>query len=164
VIGKDGLILERYVDSIVEPAIRQPGRIHMSQASIEGGCLCGAVRYRIAGKPLSSGTCQCRSCRRASAAAIVPWITVNTADFTFTAGQPGAYNSSPPATRSFCGRCGSPLTFTHTSYEGKKIDVTTVSLDNPEAFPPEGHLWTSQKLGWIRLADGLPCFEEGAPS
>jgi len=99
----------------------------------------------------------------ASAAAIVPWITVNSKDFVFTAGQPVAYKSSPPATRTFCGRCGTPLTFTHTSYEGK-IDVTAVSLDDPEAFPPQGHVWTSQKLKWVHLDDGLPCFEEGGPS
>ena len=60
--------------------------------------------------------------------------------------------------------CGTSLTFRHTSYEGKKIDVTTVILDDPEAFPPEGHTWTSQKLRWMKLADGLPSFEEGAPS
>ncbi len=136
----------------------------MSELSIEGGCLCGAVRYRIRSKPLISGTCQCRSCRKASAAAIVPWITVNAEDLSFTAGRPVAYNSSPPATRTFCGRCGTPLTFTHTSYEGKTIDVTTVSLDDPEAFPPQGHTWTSHKLRWMKLADGLPSFEEGPPS
>jgi hypothetical protein len=136
----------------------------MNQATIEGGCLCGAVRYRIASAPLTSGTCQCRSCRRASAAAIVPWISVNAEDFVFTAGQPVEYQSSPPATRSFCGRCGTPLTFRHLSYQGKTIDVTTVSLDDPEAFPPQGHVWTSHKLAWVKLADGLPCFDEGAPS
>jgi len=136
----------------------------MRQVSIEGGCLCGAVRYRIQGEPLSSGTCQCRTCRRASAAAIVPWITVISEHFVFTAGQPTEYNSSPPATRTFCGRCGTPLTYRHTSCEGKKIDVTTVSLDDPEAFPPTAHIWTSHKLKWIKLADGIPCFEKGAPS
>jgi hypothetical protein len=94
----------------------------------------------------------------------VPWITVNSEDFVFTAGQPVEYNSSPPATRTFCGRCGTPLTFRHTSYEAKKIDVTTVSLDEPEAFPPMAHTWTSQKLAWMKLADDLSCFEEGAPS
>ncbi len=135
----------------------------MNEVNIQGGCLCGAVRYRIASQPLISGTCQCRTCRRASAAAIVLWITVNADDFTYTAGQPVAYNSSAPATRTFCGRCGSPLTYSHISYAGRKLDVTTVSLDDPEAFPPEGHIWTSHKLGWIKLADGLPCFEESAP-
>ena len=47
---------------------------------------------------------------------------------------------------------------------GKAIDVTTVTLDDPDAFPPEGHVWTSHKLSWMKLADGLPSFEEGTPS
>ena len=133
----------------------------MSQRSIEGGCLCGAVRYRIQGEPLISSTCQCRSCRRASGAAIVPWITVNSEHFALTTGQPVEFNSSPPVTRTFCGRCGTPLTYRNTSYVGK-IDVTTCSLDDPEAFPPVGHVWTSHKLTWVKVADGLPCLEEGA--
>lgn len=132
----------------------------MSQRSIEGGCLCGAVRYRIQAEPLISGTCQCRSCRRAAAAAIVPWITVNSEYFAFTSGRPVEFNSSPPVTRSFCGCCGTQLTYRHASYVGK-IDVTTCSLDDPEAFPPVGHAWTSHKLKWVKLADGLPCLEEG---
>ena len=134
----------------------------MSQ-TIEGGCLCGEVRYRIQGEPLISGTCQCRSCRKASAAAMVPWIHLNLENFSFTAGQPVSFNSSPSDTRTFCGRCGTPLTYWKTSYE-RTIDVTTCSLDDPEAFPPVGHVWTSHKLSWVKLADGLPCFEEGPPS
>jgi hypothetical protein len=135
----------------------------MSPRSIEGGCLCGAVRYRIQSEPLSSGTCQCRSCRKASAAAIVPWITADSDQFAFTRGSPLEFKSSPPVTRTFCGRCGTPLTYWHTSYVGK-IDVTTCSLDDPEAFPPAGHVWISHGLGWLKLADGLPRFEEGPPS
>jgi hypothetical protein len=87
----------------------------MSETTIEGGCLCGAVRYRIHGEPIVSGTCQCRSCRKASAAAIVPWLQVSSEQFAFTAGQPVEFQSSPPVTRSFCGRCGTPLTYRKTS-------------------------------------------------
>jgi len=135
----------------------------MSQLNIEGGCLCGAVRYSIQGEPLVSGTCQCRSCRKASGAAIVPWLQVDARHFAFTAGRPVEFESSPSVTRTFCGHCGTPLTYWKTSY-GDKIDVTTCSLDDPDAFPPVGHVWTSHKLRWVKLADGLPCFEEGAPS
>jgi hypothetical protein len=131
--------------------------------TFEGGCLCGAVRYRIDGQPLFSTTCQCRTCRKASAAAIVPWLHLDAASLAFTAGQPVEFESSPPVRRTFCGRCGTPLTYRHTSY-GPKIDVTTCSLDDPEALPPLVHVWTSHKLSWLKLADGLPFFEEGAPS
>jgi len=131
--------------------------------AIEGGCLCGDVRYRIAGAPVASTTCQCRTCRKASAAAIVPWLHLDAAHFAFTAGTPVEFKSSPAVTRTFCGRCGTPLTYWTTTY-GPTIDVTTASLDDPEAFPPFVHVWTSHKLGWVALADGLPYFEEGPPS
>ena len=130
--------------------------------AIEGGCLCRSVRYRIDGEPMFSGTCLCPTCRKASAAAIVPWIHVYSQFFTYTAGQPVPYQSSPGVNRTFCGRCGTPLTYWKVSY-GNTIDVTTCSLDDAEAFPPIAHVWASQKLGWLKLDDGLPCFEEGPP-
>ena len=134
----------------------------MSDTVVTGGCACGAVRYRIAGAPLASATCQCRSCRRASAAPIVPWLRVEEARFAITAGTAVAHASSPDVTRTFCGRCGTPLTYRKAGHDGE-IDVTTCSLDDPDAFPPIAHLWTSHKLGWVALADGLPCLPEDPP-
>jgi hypothetical protein len=128
-----------------------------------GGCLCGAVRYRLEGDPLASTTCQCRTCRKATASAIVPWLHLDGTKLVYTAGRPAEFQSSPGVTRSFCGRCGTPLTYWTTVY-GPNIDVTTASLDDPEAFPPIGHFWTSHRLGWLQLADGLPGVEEGLPS
>lgn len=131
--------------------------------NVEGGCLCGDVRYRIDGEPESSGTCQCRTCRKASAAAIVPWIHLKAENFTLHAGKPVEFNSSPSVIRTFCGRCGTPITYWHESY-GRTIDVTTCSLDDPEEFPPIGHVWTSHRLSWLSIADDLPTFEEGPPA
>ena len=54
-------------------------------------------------------------------------------------------------------------TYWTTNY-GPRIDVTTGSLDDPEVFPPIAHVWSSHKLGWVKLADELPCLEEGPPS
>lgn len=130
---------------------------------IEGGCLCRAVRYRILGEPLFSGACHCRTCRKASASAFVPWIHLSAEMFSYTAGEPVEFHSSAEVTRTFCGRCGTPLTYWTKSY-GPRIDVTTGSLDAPEAFAPIAHIWTSHKLGWLNLDDGLACFEEGPPT
>jgi hypothetical protein len=129
----------------------------------EGGCLCGAVRYRIVGDPIASTTCHCRTCRKATASALVPWLHLDATKLTYSAGKPAEFQSSPGVTRTFCGRCGTPLTYWTTSY-GPRIDVTTASLDDPEAFPPMAHFWTSHKVGWLKLADELPTFEEGLPS
>jgi hypothetical protein len=130
---------------------------------IEGGCLCGDIRYQIRGEPLVSVTCQCRSCRKASAAALVPWLHLDADTFSFLAGKPVEYHSSPQVTRTFCGRCGTPLTYRREDY-GPTIDVTTCSLDDPDTFPPVAHVWTSHKLHWVKLDDGLACFEESPPT
>jgi hypothetical protein len=121
----------------------------------EGGCLCGAVRYRALGPAGSPTLCHCRSCRRASGAPAVAWVTFPSPGFAFVRGEPARYRSSPPVVRSFCGACGTPLTYEHAD-EPDGVDVTTASLDAPEAAPPADHTWTRERIAWLRLGDGLP--------
>jgi hypothetical protein len=130
----------------------------MDQLYLEGGCLCGAIRYRVSGEPITSGICHCRTCRRISAAPMLPFVTFPADGFELTSGKPVDFHSSPPVTRTFCGRCGTPLTYRHRD-SANEIDVMTCSLDNPEAFPPSHHIWVSQKLTWFHLSDGLPAFD-----
>jgi hypothetical protein len=131
--------------------------------AIEGGCACGAVRYRATAAPLHSMICHCASCRRAAAAPGVPWVTFPRAAFAFTTGQPATHASSPPVRRGFCAACGTPLTYAH---EGRpdEIDVTTCSLDDPAAFPPTYHAQTGDDLPWVRFGDGLPAFSGWKPA
>jgi hypothetical protein len=133
----------------------------MSRSSSEGGCLCGAVRYRVEEEPLVSAVCHCRTCRKAASAPTLPFLTFPTQQFAFTRGTPADFHSSPGVTRSFCGRCGSPLTYRNDD-EPERIDVMTCTLDDPEAFPPIYHIWVSHKLAWLRLADGLPAYDTTA--
>ena len=130
----------------------------MAQRSVEGGCYCGAIRYRIEGEPLLSGICHCRSCRRTSSAPILPFLTFLDSQVQVLRGKPVEFNSSPGVTRSFCGKCGSPLTYRHSQYVDK-VDVFTCSLDDPEIFPPTFHVWFSHKPKWLRVADGLPVYD-----
>lgn len=132
------------------------------ETTLEGGCLCGAVRYRVKGAALASGTCHCRSCRKAASAPDLPFATYATAAFEFTQGQAADFRSSAEVTRSFCGRCGSPLTYRH-DRKPDKLDIMTCSLDNPDAEPPTFHVWTSHKPAWAVLSDGLPSFETTKP-
>src|SRR5438105_6256407 len=104
-------------------------------AFADGGCLCGAVRYRVAGRPLSSSLCHCRSCRLASGAPAVAWIVFNSDDVTLLQGHPATHHSSPPVVRSFCPRCGTPLSYRHQDAPDR-IELTTATLDHPEAFAP----------------------------
>jgi hypothetical protein len=99
--------------------------------------------------------CHCRTCCRAAGSPGVAWVTFAVGDFALQRGTPVAFRSTPPVTRTFCGACGTPLTYVHAERPGE-IDVTTVSLDAPEAFPPSYHAWLDDGVGWLRLGDGLP--------
>jgi hypothetical protein len=126
---------------------------------IEGGCFCRAVRYRARGVPSNSMVCHCQSCRRIAAAPVVAWVTFARDEFAFTAGDPGEFSSSAPVRRTFCRACGTPLTYRHNDVPST-IDITTASLDDPNAFPPTHHSWLSHDLAWVRFGDGLPTFQE----
>lgn len=123
--------------------------------SLEGGCLCGAIRYRVPSESLMSALCHCSICRRASGAPGVSWMMFPTDQLEFTKGSPNRYASSKEATRGFCGHCGTALTFESEFMPGL-VDVTVGSLDEPERMPPEMHIWDESRLDWFELADELP--------
>jgi hypothetical protein len=120
-----------------------------------GGCLCGAIRYRIAGAPVEALYCHCRMCQRAHGAPVVAWLTVPFSSFAVTAGEPGGYRSSPAAVRHFCAVCGTPLTWRAVD-NPQFLDVSIASLDEPGAVAPSLHLWTESRLAWLEIADRLP--------
>jgi hypothetical protein len=127
----------------------------MTPSMHEGGCLCGAVRYRASGAPRALTLCHCRSCRRASGAPSVAWAVFNAGDFEFTTGEPARFQSSPSVERTFCAQCGTPLTYQQQT-RADSIDVTTVSLDEPDRFAPEFEIWVEHKIAWETLDPKLP--------
>jgi hypothetical protein len=135
----------------------------MTQQTIEGGCLCGAVRYGVVGAPSISMICHCHSCASASGAPAVAWLTFPVGAFAFIHGKPETFRSSPPVVRRFCGSCGTALTYEHAT-RPSEIDVTTCSLDDPNAFPPTHHAWIADGPRWARPTDGLPAYERGTPA
>lgn len=122
--------------------------------TFEGGCLCAAVRYRVAGPPLATSLCHCPSCRHASGAPAVAWSTFANAGFAFVAGSPARYASSPPVVRTFCPTCGTPLTYQHAE-DADTIDVTTATLDHPERLARTREVWTAHRLAWVPLNPAL---------
>ena len=124
----------------------------------EGGCLCGSIRYRLEADPLSSGTCHCQTCRKVASAPHLPFAVFAADQFAVTRGEPAEFKSSVRVTRSFCGQCGSPLTY-RTDEKPDRIDVMTCSLDEPATVPPTFHVWASHKLPWECIGDRLPAYE-----
>lgn len=127
----------------------------------EGGCLCGAVRYRVTGAPSWTGNCHCTSCRKASGAAFITYAVFPELRFEVVKGEPALYQSSPGVERTFCGRCGTTLTYRADRFPGD-IQITVASLDRPEDMPPANHVWTSERLAWVHLADDLPQYSRSS--
>jgi hypothetical protein len=130
---------------------------------LEGGCLCGAVRYRVTGPALDSGSCHCRTCQRASSAPELPFAQFATSAFAITRGYPERYRSSPEVMRTFCRHCGSALTYCH-DRKPDRLDIMTCSLDDPNALPPTFRVWTSHKPSWAVIGDDLPAFTTTRPT
>jgi hypothetical protein len=126
----------------------------------DGGCFCGKVRYRLSESPPTSVICHCVSCRRASGAQSVAWLTFAVEGFSFISGEPARYRSSAEVVRTFCGQCGTTLTYQHDG-DLDFIDVTAASLDDPEEFPPTHHVWMEDRISWDTANDGLQRFERG---
>ncbi len=129
----------------------------------EGGCLCGAVRYSVEGEPEASGICHCETCRRAASAPTLPYAIFQSDRFAFSKGSPREYKSSPLATRTFCGECGSPLTYRAANVPDR-VDVMICSLDDPGAIIPTYHVWAREKVSWDRIADDLPAYSASRAS
>jgi len=130
---------------------------------LQGGCFCGRVRYEVAGIPFDETNCHCSICRRTTGAPFVSWFSVRPSEFRLASGAPVRFRSSAMATRSFCGHCGTQLTFQSDGYPDA-IDITTCSLDHPEPVSPRDHTHTSGKLPWVHLSDGLVRYPRARPS
>ena len=129
--------------------------------ALAGGCHCGAVRYALHAVPTHRTLCHCSDCRGVHAAPVVAWCSVPPQAFRLVQGVPAQYHSSAGVTRSFCGVCGTPLTYRR---DGDAfIDVATCSLDDPEAVPPADHTFTRSALHWAPMVDGLPRHDTARP-
>ena len=126
-----------------------------SKQSFEGGCLCGAVRYRVTGKPRWVVHCHCQSCRRQSGSPMTTFVGVDSDALTFEAAKPWRYESSPNVWRSFCPRCGSAIAYEAARFPDE-VHLYLGSLDRPQDFPPQAHVYVAEQIAWLHIADELP--------
>ena len=127
----------------------------MAEANLDGGCLCGLVRYHIAAEPTAILYCHCRMCQRAAGAPVVAWFTVPAIGVSWLAAEPRVYRSSDAATRRFCPACGSQLAF-QADAEPELMDIALASLDRPAVLVPTYHCWTASRISWFDTDDTLP--------
>jgi len=129
---------------------------------LQGGCMCGKVRYEITEKPLFTQACHCKDCKVLTGSSFV----LNTSVLDNTLVVKGEVSSIELKAGSgascktyFCKRCG---TFVYADYDSavKRLTVRTKTLDQANIFPPQAHIFIKNKDPWIKLSDDVKCFNE----
>ena len=131
-------------------------------ADLTGGCLCGAIRFRVRDEAMLTTLCHCSLCRWAAGAPVVAWAMFPLAAFALERGALATFASSDGVERGFCSRCGTTLSFAADFLPGL-IDLTIASFDEPERLPPQLHMWERKRLSWVVLGDDLPRHRELPP-
>jgi hypothetical protein len=129
---------------------------------LEGGCACGAVRYRLDSAPMFVHCCHCRDCQRQTGSAFVLNALIETDRVAVLSGEPvpvAVPTDSGRPHRIF--RCPACQTAVWSEYGGIAAlrFVRIGTLDDPSALRPDVHIYTRSKLPWVALPEGVPAFE-----
>lgn len=131
--------------------------------AVEGGCTCGAVRYRLVDTPLFVHCCHCRWCQRESGSAFALNAMIEADRVTLLAGAPEPLPTPSASGRGQtivrCPRCRVAL-WSHYAGAGPAVSFVRVgTLDAPDAFPPDIHIFTASKQPWVQLPTGALAVE-----
>lgn len=129
-----------------------------------GSCLCGNVRYELAGDVGPLVNCHCRFCRRAHGAAFVTVTWVRRAELRFTRGADSVreFRTDGVGIRAFCEHCGTRL-YNQAQSNPDFVALVVGSLDTDADQPPVVHVNVESKAGWYEILDGRPQFDALPP-
>ena len=129
----------------------------------EGRCACGEVRYRLNGKPFAVHCCHCRDCQRETCSAFVINGLIETPAVEVIAGQPETIDTPSASGKGQkivrCPRCHVALWSHYAGMGARAAFVRVGTLSDPDACPPQVHIFTRSKQPWLELAPDAPAFE-----
>ena len=130
--------------------------------TLEGGCACGEVRYRLGSEPMFVHCCHCLNCQRHTGSAFVINLLIEATRVELLKGAPEPVdmprNGGTP-NRIF--RCRACRVAVWSEYGGRTEFrfVRGGTLDDPSAVTPDVHIYIRSKLPWVRLPEGVPAFD-----
>ena len=136
-------------------------------SKIQGGCLCGAVRYTSTAEPVMTAICQCTHCQRQSGSAFSVNVGIPKGSLQYTGDIPATFEdkgtSGQPVHRRFCNKCGSPIV--------SEVEATPTldwlksgTLDDPSWLQPQVSVWSDSGQPWVKLPDAMPKFPTSPPA
>jgi hypothetical protein len=130
---------------------------------IEGGCLCGRVRYEIDGRISRTWLCHCQKCRKTTGSAFHASAVCRPDQFRLTKGEDeiAAYEDTPGYRVRFCRTCGSPAPSYLENHGLVFLHVGTLEGDPDTVI--SHHIFVGSKAPWFEIRDELPAHHEHAP-
>jgi hypothetical protein len=129
---------------------------------LEGGCACGAVRYRLTSAPMFVHCCHCLDCQRQTGSAFVLNALIETDRIALLSGDPQPIavptDSGRPHDIWRCPACHTALWSDYGRRQALRF-VRVGTLDDPTALQPDVHIFTRSKQPWVALPEGVPAFE-----
>lgn len=135
----------------------------MSDSIREGGCSCGAVRFRMHGAPLFVHCCYCLDCQKQSGGGFVVNALIETDHIELIEGAPRAISMPTPSGRPHdIYRCDACEVAVWSDYGRRPYlrFVRAATLDEPHSITPDVHIYTKSKAPWLALPDGARVFAE----
>jgi hypothetical protein len=136
----------------------------MASESYEGGCTCRQIRYRMTSKPMFVNCCHCRWCQRETGTAFALNAMIEANRVELLTGTPETINTpSNSGKGQMITRCPTCKIALWSNYGGGGDMVRFVrvgTLDNPDAFPPNIHIFTMSKQPWVVLPPDMPAVQE----
>ncbi|HKT43413.1 MAG TPA: GFA family protein [Gaiellaceae bacterium] len=127
---------------------------------MEGGCSCGAVRYRLESKPMFVHCCHCLNCQRQTGSAFVINLLVETDRLEVTGATESVDVPRDNGRTQTIVRCPSCKVALYSFYTLPTIAfVRAGTLDVPSAVEPDVHIFTRSKVPWVTLPESQPAFE-----
>ena len=120
----------------------------------EGGCQCGAVRYRVSGEPLTLAVCHCSECQTQTGSAFGMSLVVRREDFALLRGDLRRFTRSADSGRAvhcfFCPDCGCRI-YHEPTFTDAVVNVKPGTLDDPAGLRPNLHAWTASRQDWVPI-------------
>ncbi len=129
---------------------------------MEGGCACGAIRYKLTAKPLIVHACHCRDCQRLTGAAFAINLWIERKFVEASGAAPKSFKLAGGSGKAhevfFCGECGTYVWSRYQVAPGE-LFVRAGTLDRPQAVKPDVHIFTRSKLPWLKIPEGTAAFK-----
>lgn len=131
---------------------------------MEGGCVCGSVRYEMLEDPIFTQACHCTHCQRSTGSAFMLCLVLELENIKIQKGQLQVYDFTGGSGQKYelnvCAVCGTALWGKMHGQTKGLAYIRAGTLDETREIKPQAHIYTASKQEWVLLSDDTPAFTE----